>query len=412
MTNRSHTDSPYPETAAGEMDTDQVIRMEQAFQLPTYAKLPIALERGSGCYLWDLEGRRYLDFYGGHCVTPLGHCPPPVVEAISRQAQQLLFYSNVVYSPVRAQAAELVVSLSPDGIEQVFFCNSGTEANETALKVARKLTGRSGILAFEQGFHGRTLGSLAATWSAKYREPYIGALGPASFVPLNDVDAAREVLGSRDMAAAIVEPIQSMAGVVEADPAFLVRLKELCKDSGTLLIFDEVQTGVGRTGTFSISEQIGVVPDMITMAKSLGSGIPVGAVLATGEVARSVEVGDQGTTFGGGMIAMAAVIATLETIVAEGLMARAGRICERIRSEIGGFVVSVRGRGCLIGIELEGPVKDVIRRLREDGILVGGSGDPNVIRLMPPLNTPDVVLDEFLAVFTRILAGREEAAAP
>ncbi len=391
------------------MKTQDIIKLEDRFQLATYAKLPIAVERGSGCYLWDADGRKYLDFYGGHCVTPLGHSPPAVVEAVREQAGNLLFYSNVVYNATRARAAELIVSISPPSIDRVFFCNSGTEANETALKLARKATGRSTVVAFEQAFHGRTLGSLSVTWSERYRAPYLEALGPTTFVPLNNSDAVRDALGHGNVAAVIVEPIQSMAGMVEAEPGFLVDVGNACREAGTILILDEVQTGVGRTGTFSISEQLDVEPDLITMAKSLGSGIPVGAVLATRAIADTVELADQGTTFGGGMIAMAAVSATLETIVSEGLMDRATEIFDAIESGVADLAVSVRGSGCLIGIELDRAAKPVIAALREDGILVGGSGDPRVIRLMPPLNTPDDAIHRFLESFSRVADTRKEA---
>lgn len=391
------------------MKARDIIELEDRFQLATYAKLPIAVERGSGCYLWDATGRKYLDFYGGHCVMPLGHCPPAVVEAIREQASKLLFYSNVVYNATRARAAELIVSLAPPSIDRVFFCNSGTEANETALKLARKATGRSRVVAFQHAFHGRTLGSLSVTWNERYRAPYLKALAPTTFVPLNNLDAVRDALGHGDVAAVIVEPIQSMAGMVEAEAGFLTEVGSACRESGTMLIFDEVQTGVGRTGTFSISQQFDVEPDMITMAKSLGSGIPVGAVLVTRDVADTVELADQGTTFGGGMIAMAAVMATLETIMDEGLMDRAAEIFETIESGVAGLAVSVRGRGCLIGIELDRPAKPIIAALREDRILVGSSGDPNVIRLMPPLNTPHDAVDGFLASFRQVTAIPNEA---
>ena len=318
--------------------------------------------------------------------------------------RSLIFYSNVVYSPVRARAVELLQRVSPDGIDRVFLCNSGAEANETALKLARTSTGRKGVVAFEGGFHGRTLGALAATWNPRYREPYADLLAPTHFAPLNDLEMVRGLLERvGDIAAVIVEPIQSMAGVTEARAEFLSGVREHCDRSGTLLIFDEVQTGVGRTGTFSISEQLGVRPDIITMAKSLASGIPVGAVLTTSDVADTVAPGDQGTTFGGGMIAMAALEATVATIIREGLMGRAAKIFDRVKSELEPLVASVRGRGCLIGVELTMDAAPVIRALRERGVLVGSSGHPNTLRLMPPLNTPMEALEEFFTIFTSVI---------
>ncbi len=294
------------------MTTAETIQTEDAFQIPTYKKLPVALVRGEGAYVWDADGRRYVDFYGGHCVVPVGHCAPRVVQAIQAQAAQLMFYSNVVYSPVRAEAAALLARMAPEGMRHVFFCNSGTEANETALKMARTFTGKTHVVAMNAGFHGRTLGSLLATHGS-YRAPYSAVLPETTFVPFGDADALEEVLATRDdVAAVILEPIQSMAGLYTAEASYFERLRAACDAAGALLIFDEVQTGVGRTGTFSISESLGVPPDLITLAKSLASGVPVGAVLASDAVAGHVKVGDQGTTFGGGMLAMAALTATLQ----------------------------------------------------------------------------------------------------
>ncbi len=381
------------------MTTADIIQTEDAFQIPTYAKLPIALVRGAGSYVWDADGQKYLDFYGGHCVTPLGHCPPRVVEAIRQQAGELLFYSNVVYSPVRAEAARLVAEMAPDGLGHVFFCNSGTEANETALKLARTSTGKPHVIAMDAGFHGRTLGSLAATHSPTYRDPHRDVLADVTFVPFGDADAVAQVLEQRDdVGGLILEPIQSMAGVTTAPDAYFHALRRLCDAHGVALIFDEVQTGVGRTGRFSISQHLGVTPDLITMAKSLGSGIPVGAVLVRSAIASDVKSGDQGTTFGGGMVAMAAVVATLETIRDENLMARAEVIFDRIVEAVGD-TAEVRGRGCLLGLDLGQPAAPVIKALRAGGVLTGSASDPNIIRLMPPFNTTDDELAEFANTF-------------
>lgn len=391
------------------MNTHAIIELEDAFQVPTYRKYPVALVRGEGCYVWDVEGRRYLDFYGGHCVTLIGHCPPRVVQAIQEQAARLLFYSNIVYSPVRAQAAALLAAMAPEGLRHVFFCNSGTEANETALKLARAWTGKPGLIALERGFHGRTLGSLAATEPIGYRKPYLSILPPTHFIPMGDLEALERLLHQHDdIAAVILEPIQSMAGVYEAPIAYYQNLRALCDRHGVVLIFDEVQTGVGRTGSFSIAEQYGIRPDLITLAKSLGSGVPVGAVLVSEAIAATIKPGDQGTTFGGGMLAMAAVIATLETIRDEALMTRAPKIFECIRQNLADHVVDVRGRGCLIGIELNRPAAPVLTQLRQHGVLAGSASHPYVIRLMPPLNTPDDALDVFLETFLQVLANQPE----
>lgn len=386
------------------MTTQEAIALEDKFQIPTYNKFPIVLTRGEGSFVWDADGRRLLDLYGGHCVALLGHSPRRVVQAIKKQADELLFYSNAVYSSTRARAAERLAAAAPDGLRHVFFCNSGSEANETALKLARKQTGRSRIVAMEHAFHGRTLGSLAVTWKDAYRAPYADVLPETTFVPFGDASAVEHVLRTRDdVAAVILEPIQSMAGVVEASDTYYRGLRTICDQNDVKLIFDEVQTGVGRTGAFSISEHYKMRPDLITLAKSLGSGIPVGAVLVSDEIAAAVSPGDQGTTFGGGMVAMAAVDATLQTLSEDDLMLRAEELFARVARGLRPVAGEVRGRGGLIGIVMDEPVAPIRSRLLEEGILTGSADDPNVIRLMPPINTPFEAIDAFAETFERIL---------
>lgn len=379
------------------MNSDQIIQTEDQYQIPTYSKYPIALASGKGSYVTDVNNKTYLDFYGGHCVTLLGHSPEGVVDAIKKQADTLIFYSNVVYSPVRAQAAQQVASLMPDGLQHVYFCNSGTEANETALKMARLHTGKNGVLAMQNGFHGRSLGSLAATGIDKYRTPYQAIMPTTRFVPFGDIKAAAAAINANpDIGVVILEPIQSMAGIEEADVIYYQQLRHLCDTHNIALIFDEVQTGVGRTGTFSISDQYGIKPDLVTMAKSLASGMPVGATFASDAIAAKTNPGDQGSTFGGGMLAMAALSATLTTLSVQNLMARAGEIFSQIKAGLEGVVKSVRGRGCLIGLEFDSPVAPIVKSLREHGVLVGGSMNPNVMRVMPPLTASDKEVTLFI----------------
>ena len=365
--------------------------------------MPLALVRGRGCYVWDADGNRYLDFYGGHCVTALGHCPARVVDAIQKQSERLLFYSNVVYNDTRAHAARLLAEMAP--LHRIFFCNSGTEAIETALKIARKSTGRNGIISTKNGFHGRTLGSLAATWNPSYRDPFKDVLASAHyFAEFGDLESVESILSrNEDIAAILLEPIQSIAGIVEASSDYFHGLRELCNRHDVLLIFDEIQTGVGRTGTFSISEQFGITPDMITLAKSLGSGIPVGALLLSDQLSDEVQYGDQGSTFGGGMIAMSAVIATLESIQNDGLMERASEIFDAIATAIKPYVIEVRGHGCLIGIKTGLSTSDLLPALRKNGVLAGGSADANVMRLMPPLITNAEHVSEFAEAFKDVM---------
>ena len=385
------------------MTSAETIALERALEIPTYSKFPMALERGDGSYVWDAEGTRYLDFYGGHCVALLGHCPPRVVEAVQQQAEQLLFYSNVAHNSTRAQAARKLVDLAPDGLGHVFFANSGSEANETALKLARTVTGRSAVVALDGAFHGRTLGALAATHKPAYRAPYADVLPETRFVPWGDHEALQDALAPGDVAAVILEPIQSIAGMRMLPPVCAPGLRRLCDAHGTLLIFDEVQTGVGRTGTFSISESYGITPDLITLAKSLGAGVPVSAVLTSDAVAATVEPGDQGSTFGGGMLAMAAVAACLDTLVEEDLMARAAAIHAQIEAQVGPLVDAVRGKGCLLGLKLDRPVAPVLDALREHGVLAGSSADPHVMRLMPPLTATDDDVTLFATALADVL---------
>jgi acetylornithine/N-succinyldiaminopimelate aminotransferase len=379
--------------------------------LPTYHQWPLTIVRGLGSWVWDEAGRRYLDFYGGHCVTVLGHCPGPVVTALKEQAGTLLFYSNVVDSPPRQEAADRLTRLAPMGLGWPYFCNSGTEANETALKLARTHTGKSGIVAMHGGFHGRTVGSLAVTAGIGYREPYREILPECHFVPFGDVDAVTAVFDEHgDIGGVIVEPIQSLGGMNVAPDSYFQILRALCDAHGACLIFDEVQTGVGRTGTFSIADQLGVRPDMITLAKSLGSGVPVGAVLVTEEIARRVRPGDHGSTFGGGMLAMRAVSATLEMLSEGGWMDRAAVVYAALREGLEGLGGEVRGRGCLIGVDFGRKAGPVVERLREEGVLAGTSSDPSVLRLMPALTTSAEEIDHFLEVLERVLQGIDEPA--
>jgi len=386
---------------AGAVDTFEAIRsIEDKFQVSTYKKMDIAVERGNGSWVYSSSGAKYLDLYGGHAVCATGHSHPHVVAAIKEQAEKVIFYSNLVYSDIRGRVAEKVASLAPASLSKVFFCNSGTEANENAMRMARMVTGRQKIISFSGGFHGRTADSISATFLGKYRklgEPNVPFHVEAEF---GDIDSLLSVI-DMETAGVILEPIQSMAGVREAEPSYFQRLRELCDQNGTLLIFDEVQTGVGRTGNwfFAGSEfAAGVVPDIVTLAKSLGSGIPVGACLVNKTVSSSIKENDLGTTFGGGMIAMAAVLATLEAIEKDGMLGNAKAIEQKLKAADLRDVRSIRGKGCLLGIEFTGKAGDTFNRLLAAGIITGTSSDPHVLRLLPPLNTSlndiDVLIKE------------------
>ena len=371
------------------MNFEEIKNIESTYQLATYSKMNIAVERGEGPWVWTSEGDKYLDLYGGHAVCATGHSHPHVVKAIQQQAGKVLFYSNLVYSELRARVAQKLVSVAPNPLSKAFFCNSGTEANENAMRIARMATGREKIVTFTGGFHGRTADSISATFLGKYREigkPNVPGHVSATFGDIASVKAAVD----EDTAAIMLEPIQSMAGVKEASPEFFQELRHLCDDNGVLLIFDEVQTGVGRTGSwfFAGSEAAGgVVPDIISLAKSLGSGVPVGACLVNEAAAQHIKENDLGTTFGGGMLAMAAVLGTLEAIENEDMIANARRVEQHLRDSFAASpkVTAIHGKGCLLGIEFEGGSKPVHAKLLENKIITGTSSDPNVLRLLPPM---------------------------
>jgi len=360
----------------------------------------IAVERGSGAWVWTSDGEKYLDLYGGHAVCATGHSHPHVVKAIQEQTEKILFYSNLVYSEIRGRAAEKLVSVAPKGLTKAFFCNSGTEANENAMRMARMATGRQKIVSFTGGFHGRTADSISATFLGKYREigkPNVPLHVEAKFGDIESVIAVAD----DETAAIILEPIQSMAGVREVEPAFFSRLRELCDDRGIVLIFDEVQTGIGRTGNWFFAGSDlsgGIEPDIITLAKSLGSGIPVGACLANERVSSQIKENDLGTTFGGGMLAMAAVLATLEAIDQDGMIENARAIENRLRQSLEGVrgIPGVHGKGCLLGVEFDGPASQIHARLLERKIITGTSSDPKVVRLLPPLCTTTEQIDLFI----------------
>lgn len=369
--------------------SSQITELEEQYQLATYKKMPVVAERGEGVFLYASDGDRYLDLYGGHAVAGTGHCHPHVVKAIREQTDKLLFYSNLVYSETRARAAEKLVSIAPDSLTKVFFCNSGTEANENAMRMARMSTGRENIITFSGGFHGRTADAISATFLGKYREigrPNVPGHLKAEF---GDIDSVR-TLTDDSVAAVMLEPIQSMAGVRMAGSEFYQALRDLCDHRGIVLIYDEVQTGVGRTGEwfFAGSEAGGgVVPDVITLAKSLGSGIPVGACLVTEKIASRIRENDLGTTFGGGMVAMAAVTATLEAIENDGMLANVREVETYLRERLRKVeqVVNVHGSGFLLGLEFAAKAKVIHEALLEKKIITGTSSDPKVMRLLPPL---------------------------
>ena len=367
------------------------------------------LTRGEGCYVWDADGKRYLDLLAGIAVNSLGHGHPAVVDAISKQAASLIHVSNFFASPPQIELAErlLAVAGAPDG-SAVFFANSGTEAVEAAIKLSRR-TGRTELIAAEGSFHGRSTGALALTHKHAYREPFAPLIPSVTHIPLNDESALRAAV-TADVAAVFLEPIQGEAGVVVADPAYLQLARELTTATGALLILDEVQTGVGRTGTWFAFQQAGVVPDAITVAKGLAGGVPIGALVTFGpEVSGLLTPGQHGSTFGGNPLAAAAGLAVLDTIEKDGLLAHVTSVGNHLSDSVAALghplISGVRGAGLLRAIVLSADVASVVaERALEAGFIINAPA-PNALRLAPPLVVTDAQIDSFVAALPDLLDG-------
>jgi acetylornithine aminotransferase/acetylornithine/N-succinyldiaminopimelate aminotransferase len=365
--------------------------------LKTYKTLPLELDRGEDVWVWDTAGKRYLDLYAGHAVCSTGHCHPKVVKAVQEQVGKLLFYSNVAAFPLREEAAALLLKHAK-GFSAALFANSGAEANENALKMARRHTGRPGIVSMIGGFHGRTAGAISATGIEKYRRQSEPLVPGITFVPFGTVPELKP-----DTAAVILEPIQSMAGCRTAPAEYYRKLREACTRNGSLLIYDEVQTGIGRTGTMFFSGRHGVDADLVTLAKAIGSGIPLSAVLATPAIADKVQYGEYGATFGAGPVAMAAMKATLEVV--EGLLPDVveigGHLSERLAETPG--VLEVRGLGLLLGFRTAWESPALQKALLERGFIAGTSDEAGVLRLLPPLTLTRAHADSFLGTLGEVL---------
>lgn len=384
-----------------------MLKAESAL-LPVYAQFPVRPISGRGSWLTDADGNEWLDAYGGHAVSSTGHSHPVVVRAIAEQAERLLFYSTAVPHLNRELLAERLAALCPAPLGKVFFCNSGAEANENAMHLARKLTGRKPIVSLEGGWHGRTVACLAVTDGAKYEDGALRAGMPLSRkLAFNQLDGLERAINPT-VAAVILEPVQGMAGARACDPAFLRRIRELCTEHGVQLIYDEIQCGVGRCDAFTAAEAFDVVPDILTIAKGLASGLPIGAVVTTEAVCATIRTGDLGSTFGGGPVPCAAALATLDVIESEQLIANATAVgaylVAEARSQLGSHVTGIQGRGLLLGIRLTRPAAEVQKALFEKRVLTGTASDPAILRLIPPLGFSRVEADLLLTALKEVLA--------
>jgi len=394
------------------MTPDEVRMAEHRYLVPTYARPDVVFTHGSGVHLYDAEGRAYLDFGAGIAVNALGFSDPEWCQAVSDQATKLVHVSNLYHSSPHVQLAQRLVEHS--FADRVFFGNSGSEANEAAIKFARAWARRGGragtdIVAFEGGFHGRTLGSLSITPRQKYQAPFEPLVPGVHILPFNDLEAARRAIDER-VCAVFVEPIQGEGGVRPADKDFLLGLRSLCAETGALLVFDEIQCGLGRAGTLWAHEFYEVEPDMMTLAKPLAGGLPIGATLVTEEVARVIHVGDHGSTFGAGPLVCRSAQVVFDRIsrpaFLENVVAQADNLWRGLQGLESKHLLEIRGRGLMIGLEFDVPVGPLVDSLLQAG-LIGLTAGENVLRMTPPLVIEKEHVDQAIDILNSALSGLE-----
>jgi acetylornithine/N-succinyldiaminopimelate aminotransferase len=374
---------------------------ERRWLLPVYPHAPIEPVRGEGALLYTRDGRELIDFYGGHAVALLGYGHPRLLAALEEQAKTLFFQSNVVPLEVRARAARRLVEWGPEGLTRAFLVNSGAEANENALRLAFRHTGRKRVVAVEGAFHGRTAAAAAVTWGSAKWYGFPQAPFEVTWVPRGDLDALEKALNGA--AALIVEPVQGQAGAYDLGGPWLSAARELTRAAGAVLIFDEVQCGMGRSGQPFAAQAYGVTPDVLTTAKGLAGGFPAGALLASDELSSGLREGDLGTTFGGGPLACALIEAVIDTIEEEGLLRNVRVLSDRIRANcVTGPVTAIQGQGLLLGLRTTRPAKEIQAELIDRGIVTGTSGDPDIVRLLPPLVLRESHVDSLVAALREI----------
>jgi len=390
------------------MKTREIIELFNKYVIANYPRVEKVITRGHGCYCYDADGDRILDMFPGWAVSAIGHCHPKVVEAIRKQADELLHIDNTFYSIHQGRLAKLLSSRGFGG--KCFFCNSGAEANEAALKLARLHTSKEKykFITAEGSFHGRTFATLSATAQPKHHEGFLPLMPGFVYIPFNDVEALEKAF-SEEVAAVMVEPIQGEGGINLATPEFLQAIRRLCDENGAVVIFDEVQTGIGRTGKWFGYQHFDVEPDIMTMAKALGGGMAIGAMMATEEVAAALKPGKHASTFGGNAIACAAAIAVIEAIEEENMLENAVELgkytMEKLEQlkEKHTIIDSVRGIGLMIGVQLTSPGKEIETRCLEKGLRINCTSG-TVIRFMPPMIAHRNQIDQSIEIFDEVLS--------
>ena len=388
------------------MKLAQVFQNYKDFIMPTYNKLPLVFTKGKGSLLWDVQNKQYLDFFPGWGVGNLGHCHPKVMQAVRDQVSKLIFIPNNYYHLPQAKLAKELIYWSFPG--KVFFCNSGAEANEAAIKLARKFgRGRYEIITFENAFHGRTLATLAATGQKKYQEGFEPIPEGFKNIKFNDLAALKQAITEKTVAV-MLELVQGEGGVNIADKDFVVALRKICDQQNLLLIVDEVQTGIGRTGKFFAYQHYGITPDIITLAKGLGGGLPIGAIIAKKEIADVLTPGMHASTFGGGLVICRAALAVLKAVQKEKLLANANKMGQYLFASLGALkekyamIKDVRGIGLMVGVELNGEGKTIVQNCMEMGLLINCT-HVNVLRLMPALNVNKKQIDKAMSILESAL---------
>ncbi len=390
------------------MELKKVIQLYRKFVIPCYKQYPLVMAKGKGVNVWDVEGKKYLDFFPGWAVSGLGHCPPKVTAAIREQSKRILNIPNNYYNQLQGELAEKLSKISFGG--KCFFCNSGAEANEAAIKLARlygKETHRYEIISMENSFHGRTLATLTLTGQKKVKEGFSPL--PAGFktVSFNDLRAVQKAVTKKTVAI-FLEPIQGEGGINVVGKEYLFSLRKLCDEKKILLIFDEVQTGMGRTGKFFCYQNFGVLPDMITLAKSLGGGFPIGALIARKEIANLMLPGTHGSTFGGGPLASAAALAVIETIEKERLVKNVKRMGKYLRGKLETlkekypFIKEIRGLGLMLGVELKIPCQKIVENCLKKGLLINCT-QGKILRIMPPIIVKKEEIDKAINILDKVL---------
>lgn len=395
------------------MDSKTLMELSEKYILHTYKRYPVILIKGRGTKVWDKDGKEYLDFVSGLAVCNLGHCHPKVVKAIQEQAERLIHVSNLYYIEPQIQLAKLLCENS--FANKVFFCNSGAEANEGAIKLARKYAkekmkgDRFEIITMENSFHGRTLATLTATGQEKFHKGYSPLVPGFKYVPFNDTYALKKAIDSKTCAV-MVEPIQGEGGVICPSDGYLKAIREICNDQGILLIFDEIQVGMGRTGKLFAYQHEGIEPDIMTIAKSLAGGVPIGALLTKDEIAEIFNPGDHASTFGGNPLATAAGIAALKAILEDGMLENCEKTGDYFLSKLRGlkkefsFIKDVRGKGLILGVELEIEGGQIVEKMMEKGFLINCTSG-NVLRFLPPLIITKEEVDQMVDALEDVFKG-------